>query len=299
MENVIFVLEQALSDTAISGSQLYATCPYCGDSKNHFTVNLDSLIWNCWKCGEGYHGKKTVKNLLKDLNVDKEYFIKKRKAKIIIPAGLKLPRYTLFGKRKGSTLEKRALSYLLIRGLNYERIQSDCMGYGRPIDDVPYRVVIPMSIGGKVAYYQARDFIGNHPKKYLNPKIPRQGVLGNYDYVSGDRCILVEGFFGAIHVGGIALLGRTISPAQVFLLKKKGFKEFIIMLDGWKEGADTRINSLRIAKQLLGIGSVRLAILEKGKQPDDYSQKDIKALTEQASVLGIANSIKLRMGVKN
>lgn len=299
--DLLSFLQEHLHNTKLIKHNLHADCPFCYDQKHHFSVSLQHGVWNCWKCGD-QHTSKTIYNLCKHLGVQlpRDLITSFNIEDLPEPekiqyTDIQLPDYKLFTNENLSTLlGQRAFQYLLARGIDYERIVQDGIGYCSS-GPFAYRVIIPMTVNHKVVYFQARDFIGRSTIKYLNAEVSREAVLGNYDYVEGDTCILVEGFFGAIHVNGIALLGRTISDGQIALLKRKQFSKFIILLDGWKPDADTRINTANIADKLKGIASTYVIYLPKGAQPDNFSQFELFEFIKDATKWTLRNKLLLRI----
>jgi hypothetical protein len=91
------------------------------------------------------------------------------------------------------------------------------------------RLIIPYYYGGQIVGNTARYYDGRKPK-YISDR-PR-GYVFNLDKQGQDweTCILVEGEFDAISIGGCAYMGSTISDEQVDLLTKL-YRKIIVVPD--------------------------------------------------------------------
>lgn len=151
------------------------------------------------------------------------------------------------------------------------------------------RLIIPYYYGGQIVGNTARYYDGRKPK-YISDR-PR-GLVFNLDGQGSDweTCILVEGEFDAISIGGCAYMGSTISDEQVDLLTKL-YRKIIVV-------PDRDITGLTICDRALDLG-YHISI------PDwDPSIKDVNDAVKQygrlATTLSIlqnatTNKIKLEM----
>ena len=85
------------------------------------------------------------------------------------------------------------------------------------------RIIIPIYKDGKVIYYQGRDMTGKSDKKYRNPSISREKIIYGFDKLFEKQTTplyIVEGFFDAFVIDGIAIFGNEISKTQATWLNK-------------------------------------------------------------------------------
>lgn len=85
------------------------------------------------------------------------------------------------------------------------------------------RVIIPIYKDGKVIYYQGRDMTGKADKKYRNPSISKEKIIYGFDKLFEKQTTplyIVEGFFDAFVIDGIAIFGNEISKSQAIWLNR-------------------------------------------------------------------------------
>lgn len=93
------------------------------------------------------------------------------------------------------------------------------------------RVIVPIYKDGKVIFYQGRDLTGKAQKKYESPAVSREKVLYGFDLLfdNGDIPLyIVEGWFDAFVIDGVAILGNEISDAQIEWLNRSRKKKVYI-----------------------------------------------------------------------
>ncbi len=85
------------------------------------------------------------------------------------------------------------------------------------------RVIIPIYKDEKLIYYQGRDLTEQALKKYESPSAPKERIIYGFDqlFINEDRPLyVVEGFFDAFLVQGVALLGNELTEPQIVWLNK-------------------------------------------------------------------------------
>lgn len=111
------------------------------------------------------------------------------------------------------------------------------------------RVIYPILKGEKLVYYQGRDLTGKAMKKFESPSEPKDRVIYGFDrlFDHTERPLyIVEGWFDAFVIDGIALLGNEITPAQIKWLNKSQRKKVYI--------PDSLGDGKRIAEHALKLG---------------------------------------------
>jgi DNA primase len=121
-------------------------------------------------------------------------------------------------------LDTQHLAYLQHRGISEKDYPF------RVVDnETRTRIIIPYFYNGKIVGNTSR-FYDNRQPKYLSEQ--QKGYVFNIDNqrVNWTTCILVEGQFDAISIGGCAYMGSTISDTQADLLKNLQ-REIIVVPD--------------------------------------------------------------------
>ena len=121
------------------------------------------------------------------------------------------------------------------------------------------------------------------PKDRLPAGFRKSRVLFNFHRAAAldqPAVVVVEGYFDClkVHQAGfrsvVGLMGTVLSDLPKRLLLER-FRRVILMLDGDSSGRNA---TARIAAQLAGKCSVRLAIVPTGRQPDQLERDEILEL---------------------
>lgn len=108
------------------------------------------------------------------------------------------------------------------------------------------RLIIPVYKGNNVIFWQGRDLSGVRTRKYLSPDIPRENVLYGYDRLFEDTdapLYIVEGFFDAFALKGVAVFGSKITPNQLLWINKSRRPKVVV--------PDRYGNGIALAEQAL------------------------------------------------
>lgn len=113
------------------------------------------------------------------------------------------------------------------------------------------RVIIPIYKNNKLIFYQGRDMTGLRIKKYLSPGSPKGGVMYGFDHIFGrhDRdepLYVVEGWFDAFPIQGVAVFGNVLTPSQIYWLNRTPRPKVII--------PDKHGDGFMLGKQALDMG---------------------------------------------
>lgn len=144
----------------------------------------------------------------------------------------------------------------------------------RPINKKWFgRLVIPVYKDTKLIYYQGRDLTGLHKQKYLSPSIDRENVIYGYENLHTDPdepLYVMEGWFDAFVLNGVATFGNKLSSAQIKWLNQSR-RQKVIIPDRWGDG-------YKLAEQAIELGwSI--------STPDAPGCKDVSDVVEKYGML--------------
>jgi len=174
--------------------------------------------------------------------------------------------------------------YLKKRGIKMETAETFGVGFFPGNGSMSGRIVFPIANGkGELVAYAGRAIDGSEPEYKFPAGFRKSLELFNLHraIATGSKCIhLVEGFFDTmkVHQAGFAcvvgLAGWCLSDAQLNLVSTH-FEEAVIMLDGNDVG---RRGSAACAAKLAPVMRVKLVWVPWGKEPDQLSSDEIRAL---------------------
>lgn len=255
------------------GDEIRFNCPFCGDRKKRFFVNVYThLVW-CHNCEYGV----TLVKLLADLtgvSYREAYKIYKEHEGIThMPTSVKDEVFGVLCTNNNAEIEKSAVplpDYFSSLSGNKSHLGKLCRRYlhnrgvtDRQIDfhkfgfcyDGQYsgRVILPISIRKQIRFWVARSI--NKEEKFqkeLSPSVlsyqyGKTEVIFNLDQpaILYNYVVLTEGFFDALTFGdeGAGLLGKTLYDDQVALLlsyKDELSNGIYIALDedAWRQSLD-------------------------------------------------------------
>lgn len=93
------------------------------------------------------------------------------------------------------------------------------------------RVIIPVYKNKKLIFYMGRDLTDNKTKKYETPSVSKDTVLYGYDKLHTDYdkpLYIVEGWFDAESINGVAIFGNEISDSKIKILDRSRRKKVYI-----------------------------------------------------------------------
>jgi len=281
-------------------------CPSCDDTNYHLGIDIDSKLYNCWRCEEqgnlvslmvlieGISYEEARNKIRENITLESDRTDFEEKVKHIfektieedveeIKKGrLAVPCTKYVNELQDEfSMDKVFLKFIEKRGHTIEELSK----WGVRVEffnDFAYRLMFPITYRGKIVNYLGRTVI-NSNKKYKNCSnenaiITTSKLLYGYDYIrEGQNDLVVcEGVFDVIRFGqGIAvgLFGKSISVEQMELICSLRIKNRImIMLDG-----DAMDNATRISKELRPLVhcEVQVIILDDNKDPDSYSREEL------------------------
>ena len=308
------------------GREVYMDCPYCGEVRHRFYVNLETLVCHCHNCNwsptflqliqyvEGISFSrasaifKDVKgNLMLPENISKDLVsnmfaedLRKDLSKRAIP----LPKeYTLLNPQKTNIMTRRAIKYLNSRKITNKQIVDHKMGFCMS-GEYKNRVIIPITENGELRFWVARAISPDVKMKEKSPsdadyQISKSEVIFNIDRAAKKyhAAVISEGIFDSLSWGdiGISLLGKSLYQEQLNILLD--YRELLtdglyIALD-W----DARDKATEMAEKLSEYFDVKMINIPKeDDDPNNYLQKHGKKamwkLIESAEEYGEFSSVK-------
>lgn len=85
------------------------------------------------------------------------------------------------------------------------------------------RIIIPIFKDNNLIFYQGRDLTGKALKKYESAAVPKDRILYGYDEIqsrSRAPLYIVEGWFDAYDINGIAIIGNKLTNEQIEILNR-------------------------------------------------------------------------------
>ncbi len=109
------------------------------------------------------------------------------------------------------------------------------------------RVIIPFYKGKKLVYYQGRSLVKKVTRKYLSPDFEKDKVIFGYDALSKNTDMplyVMEGWFDAYSIDGVAVLGNKLTREQLTMLKRCK-RPKVIIPDRFGNGAELAYQALK------------------------------------------------------
>lgn len=248
-------------------------CKVCNDhgrkgKRGGFRFDGDTVGYNCFNCGHAAmynpHENKTLPEkmqvVLDAFNVPKEewqavvlHSLTFNSNKIhsnvistnIEPKEIPLPSFfKLLEDDKNDKWAQRAIEYLKEeRGINYkDYIFCICTEETKDPESKKWchRLIIPIFKDDKIVFYQGRDLTGTKPKKYMSPDVPRDNIIHGYEHIHESTNVplyIVEGWFDAFLINGIAIFGPVLSANQQKWINQSHKQKVVIpdkFGDGWR-----------------------------------------------------------------
>ncbi len=134
------------------------------------------------------------------------------------------------------------------------------------------RVIIPIYKDNQLIFYVGRDLTGKKQKKYLSPSFSKEKVIHGFSELfkeTDQPLYIVEGWFDAYVINGVALLGNEISSAQATWLNKSYRKKVYIpdrLGDGWVAAEDALNKGWSVSTPSIGqCKDINEAVIKYGK----------------------------------
>jgi DNA primase len=175
--------------------------------------------------------------------------------------------------------------YLAERGLSPELVEVFGLGLCSR-GSMGGRICIPIhNERGELVAYAGRwpgDDVPEAEERYKLPaKFQKSRVLFNLHRVAaGEHVVLVEGYWSAIRLQALgvpvaALMGWSVSPEQVALLRERGTRFVTLLLDGDETGKRGRERVLPILTSAFAVHAPELV---DGQKPDVIDEAELVQL---------------------
>jgi len=205
------------------GPEYKVTCPKC--STKALWINVRKHAYHCFSCGDGGALQLLVPGWAPSITA--QWVGASEKETFEIPDVLPLS----YMRIRSRCDYRPGWDYIEHRG-----VQAGAVEWGVvPGDSAVY---FPMREQGRIVYWQSRSHSWVEKRKTQNPKgIAKSEVVYRIDELGGGDvfhaiCIIVEGIFDALRVGGVATLGKTCSPAQAYkILNRRPYVIFVVYDD--------------------------------------------------------------------
>lgn len=254
-------------------------CPICNDYQARLGIKFEhgSIGANCFNCGfktiyteiDGRISKK-FRTLLIGFNIDEvdidkclatSFFSRKKiteadiTLKVLKQLNLNTPQVEmpagaiLLKTAPASECKTQILKYLADRKFTEDSYTWYYVPATYSDDSFKNRIIIPYYRNGKLIYWQARSINPFVKKRYLNCEVPKAAVMFGYDELyswTNKPLFITEGVFDAIAIGGVCILGSSLSAEALSILKKTKRRVIFVI--------DKDHNGKRLAEQVISEG---------------------------------------------
>jgi hypothetical protein len=247
-------------------------CKVCNDHgkkgrRAGFYFNLDQVSYNCFNCGHVANYNSNHREFSKDMKTVLDAFgipveeqnkilfdnmkriyehgFKDKPTKttsLIEPATIVFPDH--FYKLDPNSSDKWAIiatEYLKERKVDVHShpfmLSTGESKTDRSAKKWKGRLIIPMFKQNKLIFYHGRQLV-NLNKKYESCSVSRDNVFGEFDNLllpNSDPIIVVEGWFDAKAIQGVAVLGSRMTASQIAWLNRTP-REKIVIPDRYGSG---------------------------------------------------------------
>lgn len=134
------------------------------------------------------------------------------------------------------------------------------------------RLIIPCYKNDKLIYYEGRDLTQKAKKKYVGAEVPKSNMMYGFDKLHIDHkkpLFVVEGFFDAFVIDGVAVFGNVIYKEVLYYLNSSPRTKIVIpdrYGDGYKLAEQALNQGWKISTPKIGnCKDINEAVLKYGK----------------------------------
>ncbi len=167
----------------------------------------------------------------------------------IIPETIKLPDYFYpLTDDKDDDWCQGSIDYLTDRQIDWTSYPFYCVKLSKQLKWFG-RLIIPIFYNDNLVFFQGRDLTSLHVKKYINPSVVRDNIIFGYHNILQNTdapLYIMEGWFDAYQLNGVAIFGNKMTTQQIQWLNKTN-RQKVIIPDKYGDGH-------LLAKQALSLG---------------------------------------------
>lgn len=263
---------------------VFKDCPFCGNDRWNFELNMPKQKWHCWVCGKG----GLLQSLLNFLDIQYDGILptppkEKKEAsqgtgEVFFPKGMVV-------QIEQCKIKDKVLAYLRSRGITEEDIQTyeimwweDQVAANGAVESVQ-RLIFPFRNGvGNLVFWTARTIYKNIRPKYYHAAVPKLDRIIKYDGQGDDTAIyMVEGVFDALRLNKmgktvIILMGTDIPDVVIEYIRAEK-KQAVLVLDN--DAARKQMEHETTLAKAIGRENVRAVYLQE-KDVADIGLKGVE-----------------------
>ena len=302
MKNLEELIIRYVNLTPVNNKGWHTTlCKVCNDAgrkgpRAGFRFELQSMVYNCFNCGiSGSYAPKdrvlsddmsTILTAygIPEFEINSILFQNKNVVNseskpiqsITFPSTIKLMDcfYPLTNNPDDDWCQY-SIQYLTERHIDWTSQPFYCVNYpkNKLLNKWFGRLIIPIYYNDNLIFYQGRDLTDTAQLKYLSPSVNRSNIMYGYHNIlekTTDPLFIVEGWFDAVNLNGVAIFGNKLTQDQIRILNQTN-RQKVVIPDKFGSG-----NIL--AEQALGLGwNISL--------PDIGDCKDVNAAIQRYGIL--------------
>ena len=165
------------------------------------------------------------------------------------------------------------------------------------------RIIIPIFKDNNLIFYFGRDLTGKNSKKYLSPSFSKEKILYGFDRLFGHRdepLYIVEGWFDAFSINGVAILGNELSDTQITWLNKS-HRNKVYIPDRFGNGRQTAEHALELGWSIAtpGINTWSADIKDMNDAVKRYGKVFVMKSIAETTATGFTAKVNLEMFCKH
>lgn len=277
-------------------------CPFCNHRKPKLEIKMvpdekGNNPWECWVCNTR---GRTVKSLLRQMNIGKEEAIEvlkyvKKGEKITYHdlEVVELPKefQPLSSASTTSVIANKIRNYLSKRGMTENDYIKYNIGYCLT-GDYAGRIIIPSyDENNRLNFFVGRTF-ENAFMKYKNPSASKDVIVFE-NMINWDQpIVLVEGVFDAMAVkrNAVPILGKTLSKSLMQKLVSNKVEDIYVALD-----RDALKSALSYCEQFLSLGKRVFLVDMLDKDPSEMGFSSFTQHVQQSQELTFSDLLRYKL----
>jgi len=291
------LMRNAVPAHATNKNRFKTDCPFC-NKEEHFYFDIKTRMGICFVCMDK-HIKLGSEFILSSEEVTSNKSLDELRTALhkvfdrplIQTTGVDIDK---FSEPINPKRHPRSTNYLLNdRGLTMEDIQKYDIRSGksykeddRLINKWTGRVIFPFYEDGICVYAIGRTYMGDD-RKYINVDVPKSNIVYGVDKIKNRECIICEGFLSAVSaekttgVSAVCLLGKTISPLQLYKIRTRADRVWMSLDGGVPEG---QVKAVSRSLMKAGFAEVWRVDLPGEDDPDDLGDEYMKYFDKASRV---------------